>query len=113
MSQRNLDRTNWMGVCLLVIGVAYLNNNFHWDFFNIHFYLPHYLFSWQVILIAIGFLLMLLGRRAGLFLMLLGAFFLITDEIFMVIGHIYQWWPVALILLGVIMLARSRTVQKS
>ena len=35
MSQRNIDRTNWLGVCLLVIGIVYLNKNFYWDFFQI------------------------------------------------------------------------------
>jgi len=113
MSQRNIDRTNWIGVCLLVIGIAFLSKNYHWDFFQIRHYLPHYLFSWQVILITVGFLLMLFGRGTGLFLMLLGAFFLFTEEIFMTIAHIHQWWPVALIIVGVVLLARSRTVQKS
>ena len=113
MSQRNIDRTNWIGVCLLVIGIAYLSKIFHWDIFQIHHYLPRYLFSWQVILITVGFLLMLSGRGTGLFLILLGAFFLFTEEIFMAIGHIHQWWPVALSIVGIVLLARSRTVQKS
>jgi len=113
MSQRNIDRTNWIGVCLLVIGIAYLSKSFHWDFFHVYNFLPSYFFSWQVILIVVGFLLMLFGRGVGLVLMLIGAFFLFTDEVFMAIAHIHQWWPIGLIIVGVLLLSRSKTVQKS
>jgi len=97
----------------LVIGIAYLNKSFHRDFFQIQQYLPHYLFSWQAILIVVGFLLLLFGRGVGVCLMLLGGFFLFTKEFFMAIGHIHQWWPAILILVGIMILAKSRSVQKS
>lgn len=113
MSQRNKDRINWIGVCLLIIGVASLSKGFHWDFYhNFHFF-PLFNMSWEIILIAVGFLLMLLGRGAGVTLMLIGGFFLFTDEVFMAIGNIHQWWPAALIIVGVVLLTRSKTVQKS
>ena len=112
MSQRNIDRTNWLGVCLLVIGIAYLNRNLHWDFFHINQYLPHYFFSWQAILIGVGFLLLLFGRGIGVVLMLVGAFFLFTKEAIYAISHVHQWWPIALIIVGVAMLVKSRTIQK-
>lgn len=113
MSQRNRERTSWLGVCLLVIGIIYLNKQFHWEYFHLQQWLPHYFFSWQSMLIVIGVLLLALGHRTGLTLVLIGAFFLFTDEIIYALRYFYQWWPLALIIVGVIMLTRSSLVQKS
>lgn len=112
MSQKNRERTNWIGVCLLVIGIAYLSKNHHWDFFNLHHYLPHNTFSWQVILVVIGFLLILVGRNVGIALMLIGAVFLFTEEILTAFIHFHQWWPLALIVAGIVLLARSGSGKK-
>jgi hypothetical protein len=108
MSKQNLERTNWLGVCLLVIGFAYLYKNHHWDFYFFQDLLPNYFFSWQAVLIVIGFLLLVFGRSGGLFLMLFGAFFLFTHEFIDIMRNIHQWWPLALILAGLIILTRSR-----
>ena len=114
MSQCNIDRTKWIGVSLLVIGIAYLSKSFHWEFFHVYNFLPSYFFSWEVILVVVGFMLMFFGRGTGLILVLLGTFFLFTDEIiFLPIGHIRQWWPIALVIVGVLLLTRSKTVQKN
>lgn len=112
MSQQNKDRTTWIGVSLLVIGLIYLNKNFHWEFFSLFNYLPFDIYSWEIILIIVGLLLLLCGRSSGVFIMLIGAFFLFTEDFIMVITQFHEWWPVALIIVGVIILAKSTSTRK-
>ncbi len=106
MSKQNRERTNWLGVCLLVVGIAYLNRNLHWDFHIFQNILPGYFFSWQAILIIVGFCLLLFGRRGGLALMLIGAFFLFPHRLIHIFSEFHQWWPLALIVLGIVLLTR-------
>lgn len=107
MSKQNLERTNWLGVCLLVIGFAYLYRHYHWDLHFFRDFLPGHFFSWQAIVIVIGFFLLVFGRRGGLFLMLFGAFFLFPHEFSRIFWNFHQWWPLALIVAGIIILTRS------
>lgn len=102
MSEQTKERRNWIGVSLLVIGAAFLSRNFDFELF----YFPHYLFSWKFLLIAIGTILLLTGRRSGIAFIAIGAFFLFTNEIISAMYQIGAWWPLILIILGVILLAR-------
>jgi len=113
MSQRNRDRTNWLGVCLLVIGLIYLNKQYHWDFLGFHHWLPNYHIGWEVMLMGIGLLLLITGRSMGLFLMLLGLFFLLPYSFYDLMHQLQQWWPLVLIIAGLSILVRSRTVVKN
>ena len=111
MSKQNRERTNWLGVCLLIIGIAYLYRNHHWDFYFFQDLVPAGYFSWPLILIVIGFVLLVTGRSGGLLLMLLGAFFLFTHEVISIFRDFHQWWPLALIIAGVIILTRSKELK--
>ena len=108
MSKHNLERTNWLGVCLVVIGLAYMSKNYHWDFYFLQDFLPDYLFTWPSFLIIIGGALLLFGRSGGLILMLIGLFFLFPHKIFSLLGELHQWWPLILITIGILILTKSR-----
>jgi predicted membrane protein len=107
MSKQNQERINWLGVGLVVIGIAYLSDNLHWDFYFFSNLLPDFVLSWPTFLVALGVILLLFGRGAGLILILIGAFFLFPNRIFSIIQDFHKWWPALLILIGVLMLARS------
>jgi len=107
MSKQNPERTNWLGVCLLVIGIAYLNKHYHWDFYFFQDFLPVEFYSWPSILIIVGFCLLLFGRSSGLVLMLLGALFLFPHEFTRVFREFHHWWPLLLIIAGLLILFRS------
>ena len=112
MSKQNLERTQWLGVGLVVIGIAYLSKNLHWDFYFFQDFLPDYFFSWPSFLIIIGATLLLFGRGAGLVLIIIGAFFLFPHRIFAFIRDFHQWWPLVLIVIGVIILTKSGRIQR-
>ena len=112
MSKQNLERSNWLGVCLLVIGIAYLYRHLHWDFYFLQDFIPHRFLSWPAILMVIGFLLLVFGRTGGIFLMLFGAFFLFTHEFISIMRDFDQWWPIALIIVGVMLLTRGTQHRK-
>lgn len=102
MSEQAKERRNWIGVSLLVIGAVFLFRNYDWHIF----YFPEFLFSWRFLLIGIGLLLLLTGRRAGIFFIAAGVFFLFTEEIMMFIYNMGSWWPLLLIALGILLLVR-------
>ncbi len=102
MSEQAKERRNWIGVSLLVIGAAFLSRNFNLDLFHI----PDYVYSWEFLLMAIGLILLLTGRRSGIALIAIGAFFLYTNEFMTAMYHFGSWWPIILIILGVILLLR-------
>lgn len=67
--------------------------------------LPSYLFSWPVLLIAIGAFNFLNGNiRSALILIAIGGFFFIDRFIDL---NLRQYWPTLLILVGVIFMLRS------
>ena len=107
MSKQNQERINWLGVGLVVIGIAYLSKNFHWDFYFFQDLLPDYVFSWPSFLMIIGAILLLLGRGVGLIILLIGAFFLFPQRFFWFIQDFHQWWPLILVVIGILMLTRS------
>ncbi len=107
MSRQNQERINWLGVGLVVIGIAYLSKNLHWDFYFLQDLLPDFVFSWPTFLVVIGILLLLLGRGAGLVLILIGAFFWFPHSMFAIIHDFHRWWPLVLIVIGVIIFTKS------
>ncbi len=107
MSHRNQERRNWIGVSLLILGAAFLFENFNWHLFSF----PHYFNSWKFALVVVGFILLVGGYRLGIGLMMLGAFLLWPDYFFQVIHNLDQWWPVLLILVGLVILIQGTRYQ--
>jgi predicted membrane protein len=88
-----------LGLFLVVIGVFLLLQNFRWIPS-----LPSYLFTWPMILIAIGVVQLLSGKpKNALIFVLIGGFFLLD---------IHHWvdfrllWPLILVLIGLSFLIR-------
>lgn len=113
MSQRNKDRTSWLGVCLLVVGIIYANKYYDWGLTRLDLNLPFEVFTWPGFLVGIGLLLVILGRGVGVVLMLIGVFFLFTGEFIWAISHLHHWWPLVLILIGIGILAKSTATNKA
>lgn len=93
----------WTGVFILLIGIAAFLKASLTDF-------PDWIFSWQTLLIALGFFL---GLRRGfrgsgwLILMLIGGIFLLND-IYPEFTFRRYMWPVALIIVGLFIIMRPR-----
>ena len=84
----------------------YLQNIF-FPFKNIFHDLTHFIFSWQMVLIIVGLILMAGKRSAGIVLIVVGGIFLLP-KIFVVPGlTISMFFPVLLVGLGIAMIARK------
>lgn len=99
------DRRLILGLVLIIIGAILILDNLR----IIPYSIRYYLFSWEVIIMLIGVLL-IYGKRvgSGLVLIVIGAFFLIPDMLDL---SRYQWrmfWPGLLILLGLVIIFRKR-----
>ncbi|WP_372649787.1 hypothetical protein [Draconibacterium sp.] len=66
----------------------------------------HFVFSWPVILIIIGAVLMAGKRSGGLVLLIIGGIFLLPKLIFISGAAIVFLFPVILIVLGIALIAR-------
>lgn len=93
----------WGGVVLLCIGLFFLLRRMNVS-------LPDWLFSWEMILIVIGFLMGIKNKfqGAGWFIVtMVGAVFLL-DDIMPFTWHLDRYlWPTLLIVLGVYLIGRS------
>ena len=94
------NRRNVAGFVLIIIGLAFLVRNL--DFV----WLPSYLFTWKTLLITIGVVALALGKRDGLVPLLIGSIFFVVQDMFDIYLRIRDWWPLALVLLGVFILLR-------
>ena len=113
MSQRNNDRSTWLGVCLLVVGIVFANKYYHWNLLGFDLNLPFELFSWPAFLLVIGLLLVICGRGVGILLMLIGGFMLYTGEFIWVINNVHDWWPLAFVIIGILILTKSTSTKKA
>lgn len=98
-----LSKRTWFGVIIILIGLALLLDNLD----VLDFRIPGYLFSWKVILILIGAAMMASGRKGGIVLIIIGGLFLLPDIFHIPEDFIRDWWPVLLIILGVIVILRK------
>ena len=103
MSDQQQERVSWIGVSLVVVGIAFLYRKLEWQLFDI----PDFLYSWEYLLVIIGTILLFSGNRSGIAVLLVGLFFIFTDEFFFIIREFHQYWPVVLIIIGVSLLVRS------
>jgi predicted membrane protein len=101
--QRSSHGHIWTGVFILLIGVAALLKATVTD-------LPDWVFSWQMLLIALGFFI---GFKHGfkgfawLILIIVGSAFLLRD-VYPELAIRRYIWPVALIVLGAFLILRPR-----
>lgn len=88
----------------------------HFAFFNLdHIFQPirhafhgvgHFVFSWPMILIVIGLVLMAGKRSAGLVLLIIGAIFILPKIFFLSVSAVFIILPVILIGLGIALIAK-------
>ena len=103
MRHRSSHGHVWTGVFILLIGVAALLKATLTDF-------PNWVFSWEMLLIAIGFFLGLRHNFQGaawFILILVGGAFLI-DDVYPDIEMRRYTWPLVLILVGLFFIFRFR-----
>jgi predicted membrane protein len=97
------DGRKWTGIFILLIGVAALLKSSLSDF-------PDWVFSWQMLLIALGFFI---GLRHNfrdytwLILVTIGGIFLIND-VYPEFTFRRYMWPLALILIGIFIIVRPK-----
>ncbi|MCX6152452.1 MAG: DUF5668 domain-containing protein [Ignavibacteriales bacterium] len=96
-----------IGGIFLLMGVLFLLSNFEMIDFNI----PHILFSWQVILIIIGAIIIINSNDvAGYILVAIGVIFLLSKYYFF---NAWELWPIALIILGIYILLNVKRKPKN
>jgi hypothetical protein len=84
----------------------YLQNIF-FPFRDIFHDITHFIFSWQMVLIIVGLILMAGKRSAGIVLIVVGGIFLLP-KIFIIPGLTFtMFFPVLLVGLGIAMIARK------
>jgi predicted membrane protein len=110
--QRNKGRNSHhiLGLVLIIVGSALILKNI--GIFPRH--IEHIIFSWQMLLIAIG-LVITLGsdgeKTSGLVAMAVGAFFLVP-KIFKYTFDINIFWPAVFIVVGLIFIFSRRSIIK-
>ena len=93
----------WTGIFILLIGVAALLKASLTDF-------PDWIFSWQMLLIAMGFFIGVRHNFRGVawfILILIGGIFLLND-IYPELTFRRYMWPMALIVVGLFIISRPR-----
>ncbi len=96
------------GIVLLLLGVALIANQFN----IIPFQIRNYIFTWQAILIVIG--VVMLTRKentiTGYILIGIGTFFLIPRFVDLPFEYRGLFWPVFLVIMGVLLIFRSTSI---
>ncbi len=108
--QRSSNSRLLIGFLLVLIGCYLLLNNFD----LVPFRLPPYFFSWQMILIILGLIIM--GTRenkgGGVTLVLIGVIFLIPEVFDVSFNEILQFWPLIFVIIGLGILLRYNKEKK-
>ncbi|MEQ8712651.1 MAG: DUF5668 domain-containing protein [Cyclobacteriaceae bacterium] len=101
------NRKSIFGVVLIILGIYFLLENL--DIIDIQ--LPYYFFTWQMLLIGLGFINLLTGnRKAALVLFSIGVFFFLPEFFDF---KIRDYWPLLLIFIGVSFFLRNRNTPSS
>ena len=96
------DRKSVLAVVLIVLGSVLLLHKLHFLF------IPWYVFTWQFLLIGIGFLLILTQDKweGGIVMITIRTAFLLPRVFDITMREVWTYWPVVLIVLGVVILIR-------
>jgi len=98
----------WGGLIFIAVGLLLLLQNFH----LLPFVIPAYVFTWKMLLVAIGlFILPSRNWFGGLILISIGTYFLLPDLGIYDIT-IAQLWPMLLVVLGFIIIFHKPHVPK-
>ena len=111
-SSRGTDSRLIVGLIFLLVGIYFLLNNFD----LIPFELPNFITSWQSLLILIGLLLLVSRERrgGGIVLIVVGIVFLIPEFFDVSVGEVIrQFWPLAFVLVGIVLLFRRSKEKKT
>jgi predicted membrane protein len=105
-ARQNMDGKGhiWAGAFILLVGVAALVKTYGAA--------PDWLFSWQMLLIALGAFIGLRSKFRGgawLIMILVGSFFLIENYFVIDISLRRMFWPMALIVFGAYLIFRPRS----
>lgn len=100
----NSKQVAWLGIVLVALGGYFLLRNFD----LIPFFLPYWLFKWQMILVLIGSAMWITGRKEGIVFLVIGTFFLLPHIFGFYPFRVRDWWPLILIVMGVVIFVRRR-----
>ena len=104
-NKHRLDSNNlWFGLVILAVGVCWLMAKMNL------FFIPGWLFSWEVVLIAIGLILGIRSRFSGigwLIPVMVGGFFFLEDIPYFHFEIRQYGFPVAVILIGILFVYRA------
>jgi predicted membrane protein len=105
----NSDRRSVLGVLLLLVGAFLILNNLN----IIPFYIPHYIFTWPVILIVLGVVFILTKGRngTGFILISIGSVFLAMEAFHFSWRDVGGFWPIILVLVGIGLLIRNTSTR--
>lgn len=94
------------GILLIAVGVFLLLRNFN----LIQLEIPAYVFTWKMLLVAIGVLVLLFKQKwvKGLTLISVGAYFLIPDLLGIALPSFHTIWPIILVFVGLMMLFKKQ-----
>jgi len=103
--KRQKGRQYIFGILVVLAGALLLAFNFD----VLPYSMKHVIFSWQMLLIAIG-VISIFGNDSlipGLILILIGGFFIVPEIFIMHIAFTKIFWPLILIIIGVLLLTRK------
>ena len=100
MSEKSTDKRLWLGIVLLLVGSIFLIDNL--DLVRI----PYYFFSWEMLLIVIGFTMLITGRRAGFIFIAFGGLFMLKSMGWIPYRFSELFWPMILIVFGLYFITR-------
>ena len=100
MSEKSTDKRLWLGIVLLLVGGIFLIDNL--DLVRI----PYYFFSWEMLLIVIGFTMLITGRRAGFIFIAFGGLFMLKSMGWIPYRFSELFWPMILIVFGLYFITR-------
>lgn len=98
-----------MATLLIIAGSILLLKNLN----LLPFEIPAYVFTWKMLLVAIGLIFLLKNRWfGGLLMIAIGSYFLLPEAFGIHIYDAYLFWPALLILMGILILTKPKFKKK-